>query len=426
MSKLDKNMFLKQRFIFRLVFFLAADIIFISLSAFLAFFVRFEGIIPAKYDLNILGVIFLASLITIPIFYFSKLYHFTWLYVSTGELIALIRATSISFLILAASFLFLREHSIFTGFPRSTIFVTYFFIFIFTGGIRFAKRISVQLFSEGGKERTLIVGAGRAGEQMLRSMMSSINKVYRPVGFVDDDPTKKGILIHGYKVLGRIEDIPELVKKHKVEGLIIVLPSAGSETKKEAVEAGRKAGLQKIKIVPAIEDVISGKARVGVGMLQDLEMDKLLSREPAVLDKKMIERFIRNKKVMITGAAGSIGSELCRQIVKFKPSLLLVLDQDETGIFNISGELKEDFPDISTVPLIADVQDEIKISRIFSRYLPDIVFHAAAYKHVPLMEEYPEEAVKNNIFGTLNVVSKSLENKVEKLIFISTDKAVNP
>ncbi|MFH1509686.1 MAG: nucleoside-diphosphate sugar epimerase/dehydratase, partial [Candidatus Nealsonbacteria bacterium] len=195
---------------------------------------------------------------------------------------------------------------------------------------------------------------------------------------------------------------------------------------KRAVDIGRRANLKKIKIIPAMEDVISGKTRVGMDMLEDLEMKDLLKRDPIVLDEKAINDFLKNKKVLITGAAGSIGSELCRQVAKINPSLLLILDQDETGIFNISGDLNEDFPNVKTVSLIADIQDKDKINKIFEQYKPDIVFHAAAYKHVPLMEEYPEEAVKNNVFGTLNLVSTALNYKVDRFVFISTDKAVNP
>jgi FlaA1/EpsC-like NDP-sugar epimerase len=175
-----------------------------------------------------------------------------------------------------------------------------------------------------------------------------------------------------------------------------------------------------------MEDVISGKNRIGIDTLQDLEMDDLLRREPITLDKELIESFLKGRRILITGAAGSIGSELCRQAAKFEPSLLLILDQDETGVFNISGDLNEDFPNVRIVSLIADIQDKGKLEKIFSQYAPNIVFHAAAYKHVPLMEEYPEEAIKNNVLGALNLAQVSLDNKVDRFVFISTDKAVNP
>jgi len=417
----------KKRKSLRIVFFLLADVILISLSAWLAFMVRFEGQIPYQYHLNILGIIFFALIITIPIFYFSKLYHFTWIYVSTEELISLVKATSLSFLVLTAVYFVFREHPIFSGFPRSTLFITYFFVFILCGTVRFAKRIYLQMIPgarEGEKERTLIVGAGDAGEQILRNILSIKTGPYLPVGFVDDSSAKQGILIHGLKVFGKIDEIPKVVKEQRVEGLIVALPSAGSQTIRKAVEGGRKAGLKKIKIVPPLDELIDGK--VNLGNLKDVEMEDLLGREPVILDPGSIESFLRDKKILVTGAAGSIGSELCRQIAKFKPSALLVLDQDETGIFNISEELEDSFPNLKTVPLIADVQDKERINRILEEFKPSIIFHAAAYKHVPLMEKHPDEAVKNNIMGTKIVAEGALKYGVEKLIFISTDKAVNP
>ncbi len=428
-----KNIFQKflteKRKSLRIVFFLLADVILISLSAWLAFVVRFEGQIPYQYHLNILGIIFFALIITIPIFYFSKLYHFTWVYVSTEELISLTKATSLSFLVLTAVYFVFREHPIFSGFPRSTLFITYFFIFILCGGIRFIKRIYLQIFPGGKKEekeRTLIVGAGDAGEQILRNILNTKTSLYLPVGFVDDSPAKQGILIHGLKVFGKINDIPKVVKDQRIENLIVALPSAGSQGIRKAVEQGRKAGLKKIKIVPPIDELINGK--INLSTLRDVEMEDLLGREPVILDQNSIENFINGKRILVTGAAGSIGSELCRQIIKFRPQYLFLLDQDETGIFNIENELKNKFSDVTS--FIVDIRDEEKIKRIiegiFNATAPSIVFHAAAYKHVPLMEKHPDEAVKNNILGTKVLALTAAKVGVEKFIFISTDKAVKP
>jgi len=422
-----KNILAEKRPILRLLFFLVLDAALIFLSVWLAFLIRFEGQIPGSYFLNIYGIIFLALIITLPIFYFLKLYYFTWAYVSTEELISLMKATGLSFLLLTASFFVLRDQPVFTGFPRSTLFITYFFIFILCGGIRFAKRIYLKVFPKSAaeeKERTLIVGAGDAGEQILRSILSSPNSTYLPVGFVDDSQAKNGVLIHGLKVLGKINDIPKIVKEGNVESLIIALPSAGSRAIKQAVENGRKAGLKKIKVVPSINELISGQ--VSLGQLREVEMEDLLGREPIFLDQKSIENFIQNKIVLITGAAGSIGSELSRQIAKIKPLSLILLDQDETGIFNISEELEDNFPKLNKMPVIVDIRDEEKIERIFKEFRPNIVFHAAAYKHVPLMEKNPDTAVKNNVFGTKIIAEAALKYEAEKFIFISTDKAVNP
>jgi len=413
----------------RRILFLLADSILISLSVFLAFVVRFEGPIPSHYFLNIFGLIASALIISLPIFYFFKLYSFSWAYVSTEELISLVKATTLSFLFLTASFLILRDHPVFSGFPRSALFITFFFIFIFCGGIRFAKRIYLQIFQVGQKEKkemTLIVGAGDAGEQILRSILGSTTSSYLPVGFVDDNPAKQGTLIHGIKILGKISDIPEVIEVQNIrEGtMIIALPSAGAKIIRQAIELGRKSGLKKIKVVPSLSEIIDGE--VTLSNLREVQVEDLLGREQVSLDQKSIEDFIHNKRVLITGAAGSIGSELSRQIAKFRPSLLLLLDQDETGIFNISEEIEDRFPRLNKNPLIADILDEKKIEQIFKTFLPQMVFHAAAYKHVPLMEIYPDEAVKNNIFGTKIVAEVSVKYKVEKFIFVSTDKAINP
>lgn len=408
----------------RLLFFLTSDVVLIASSVILAFLVRFEGGLPGRYYSNITGIIALALLITVPIFFFFKLYSFTWIYVSATELIALFKAIVLSFLVLTAVFFILREQAVFTGFPRSTLFITYFFMFLFCGGLRFLKRIYLETFQkfqgQEKKERTLIVGAGRAGEQLLRNILSSKTAIFLPAGFIDDDPGKQGILIHGIKVLGKIEDIPQIAARENIEGMIIALPSAGVGTIKRAVEYGRRANLKKIKIVPSINEV-------NLGALQEVAPEKLLGREEISLDQKSIENFIKGKRVLVTGAGGSIGSELCRQIIKFAPEFLFLLDQDETGIFNISEEIKSKFFNIKS--FIADITDRNRLENIFKSVSPSVVFHAAAYKHVPLMEadENLDEAIKNNIFGTEILADISLRTeKLEKFIFISTDKAVNP
>lgn len=413
----------------RMIFFIIGDILLISLAVWLAFLLRFDGQIPNHYfsQGTLVSFIFLTLIFSLPVFYFLKLYSSSWSYVSTQELISLFKGTLLAFLFTGAALLIFRDFPQFSGFPRSTLFISYFLVFLFCGGIRFSKRIYLQLFQTGTKaekERTLIVGAGDAGEQILRSILISKNSSYLPVGFVDDNPTKRGEMIHGLKVLGEIDDIPQIAERYQIEEMIIALPSAGSKAIRRAVEIGRKAGLKKIKVVPSIAEIINGE--VSLGNLREVQVEDLLGREPVSLDTKSIENFIQNKTVLITGAAGSIGSELCRQIAKFKPSLLVVLDQDETGIFNISEELEDKFPRLKISSEICDIQDEEKINQIFNRYHPSVIFHAAAYKHVPLMEVHPDGAVKNNIFGTKIVAETAIKYGVEKLIFVSTDKAVNP
>jgi FlaA1/EpsC-like NDP-sugar epimerase len=424
-----KNNFFKTTSTKRLLFFLLADIILISVAVFISFLIRFDGAIPKEYfEIQAVQRMILLSIIfCLPIFYFFKLYSFSWSYVSTGELVSLFKATTLSFLFLGIVIFFSKDFPEFSGFPRSVFIMNYFLVFVFCGGIRLSKRIYFYLIGKDflrHKENTLIVGAGDSGEQILRSIISSKNSPYNPIGFVDDSRAKKGLSIHGVKVLGKILDMPKIIKRHQITQLIVALPTAGSATIKNAVEIGREAGIKKIKIVPHINEIIGGI--VSFRSLKDFSSEELLGRERIFIDENEIKEFIKDKTILITGAAGSIGSELSRQLAKFKPEKILLVDQDETGIFTISNELFKNFSDLAIKPLIVDVRDEAKIKNIFEEFRPNIVFHAAAYKHVPLMEELPDEAIKNNILGTEILTKISLESRVEKFVFISSDKAVNP
>lgn len=406
--------------------FLVLDAFSITLALVLSFLLRFDGKIPQEYlSADLPEMIILALFFCLPIFNSFGLYAFSWTYVSTSELVSLFKALSASFFVFGITLLIFRDWDLIGPFPRSTLLVSYFLIFIFSGGIRISKRLYLNAFKNNkGDVKALIVGAGDAGEQVLRGIRHSNESNYLPVGFVDDSASKKGITIHGLPVLGVLNDIPEVVRVKEVEELIIALPSAGKNTIKKAVNLARNAGIKKIKIVPSIADIISGE--IVLGNLREVSIEDLLGREPVKIDTKSIEQFIKGKTVLITGAAGSIGSELSMQVAKFNPSSLVLLDQDETGIFNIYNKVCKKMPQVKINPVIADVCDYSKIKKIFSQFKPAVVFHAAAYKHVPLMENNPDEAVKNNVFGTKNVAEISLAFNVEKFVLISTDKAVNP
>lgn len=401
------------------IVFLVLDILLIGLAVWLSFILRFDGNIPSSYieQGTIVKTIFFALIFLIPIFYAYDLYSFSWSYVSTNELVSLFKAITLGFAFLTVA---LFASKTLEYFPRSTLVISYVLVFIFLGGIRFSKRVYSNVLDKEKGGRTLIIGAGDAGEQILRNIHTLKEAEYSVVGFIDDDFSKKGLIIHGSKVLGMIKDIPKIVQEQQVERMIIALPSASSETIREAVVLGREAGLKDIKILPSLAEIINGK--VALRNLREVEIEDLLGRKQVILDTDSIEKFINNKVVLITGAAGSIGSELSRQVAKFNPSLILLLDQEETGIFNISKELKG----FKIKSFVVDIRDKDKINEIFGKFKPDIVFHAAAYKHVPLMEIQPDEAVKNNIFGLKVVAETALAYKSEKFIFISTDKAVNP
>jgi len=417
---------IKRTVLTRTLFFIAADILLISLAVWISFLLRFDGAIPNESLPAFKMTVILALVFSIPIFYFFGLYSFSWSYVSTRELVALVLASLFSFLFSTVAVFLSRDYPAFMGFPRSTLFVGYILIIFFTAGIRFSKRVYLQFLKKGRtfeeKERVLIIGAGDAGEQILRSIQSSKSH-YVPVGFIDDNPVKKGSFIHGIKVFGGLKDIADIVKKLSVDSVIVAFPSARTEIVKKAVEQGRKAGIEKIKILPSLSELVNDQ--ISLADVRDFKMEDLLERSPVFYnDKVSIESLIKGKVVLVTGAAGSIGSELSRQIAKTGPSMLLLLDQDETGIFDIQKEIKDITPGF--FPIVGDISDEAKIRNVFEKFHPNIVFHAAAYKHVPLMESEPEEAVKNNILGTKIVAQAALDFSAEKFVFISTDKAVNP
>jgi FlaA1/EpsC-like NDP-sugar epimerase len=420
---------LKKTKTIKTIFFVLADIFLISCSVWLAFFLRFDFNVPDLYIPLIYRMIFLAVLFTLPAFYFNKLYSFSWSYVSTNELVSLFFATTVSFFFVTTSVFVSNYSPNFQNFPRSTLVVSYVLVFLTCGFLRMSKRIYKHIFkgekfSE--KERTIIVGAGDAGEQILRSVLSSKESNYFPVGFVDDNLIKQGVSIHGVKVFGRIDDLPKIIKETNAKKVIIALPSAKNSVIQKAVHLAKTSGARKIKIAPSLREIIRGS--VSFKNLKDVDVEDLLGRQRTFLDAKDIEGFLKNKTVMITGAAGSIGSELSRQVFNFSPQKVLLLDQDETGIFNLLKEAESYLAGhhIKIIPLIADITDKQKIDGIFEEFKPNIIFHAAAYKHVPLMQENPDEAVKNNVFGTKILAESSVKHSVEKFVFISTDKAVNP
>ncbi|GAG02513.1 unnamed protein product, partial [marine sediment metagenome] len=263
----------------------------------------------------------------------------------------------------------------------------------------------------------LIYGAGGAGEQIIREMQRNKNSNYLPIGFIDDDPAKQRINIHGIKVLGKKDDIQEICKNNKIDEILIALPSAHSKEIKNITENIRESNIiKKIKILPSVTDLIDGK--VTLSDIHEIKLEDLLGRSPVKIDFKVIKDFIQGKKILITGAGGSIGAELSKSILQFDPKTLIVLDIDETDIFHLVNNLK--FSEKEIIPVVGDIKDETKMASIFENFSPQIVIHSAAYKHVPVLELYPEEAIKTNILGTKILAELSLKYNVEKFIFIST------
>lgn len=412
--------------------FLLGDVILVALSCVLGFLLRFDGQIPSHYWPMIKGLIIITIPLTVFFFSLEHLYSISWTYVSVRELLKVTRAVIATFLSVGAALFILRDLSIFEGFPRSVIFISGLLSLLLIGMFRFSKRIYLHgfkgSFNHNGRKNTgrpvLIIGAGEAGEQLVRHILSSKENIYFPVGFVDDDPAKQKVMIHGVRVLGKTDDLPEILEKNKVEEIFIAMPSASPKVIKQTVSLARAAGVKKIKILPSTKEILAEK--ISLSHLREISIEDLLGRNPVKIDMQSIKNYIADKTILVTGAAGSIGSDLCQQILKFQPRHLIALDQSETGTFYLEKDLNKLFPEVKKTFIIADICDQNKIDKIFENFKPQVVFHAAAYKHVPLMEENPDEAIRNNIFGTLNLGQNALKHQAEKFVTVSTDKAINP
>jgi FlaA1/EpsC-like NDP-sugar epimerase len=350
------------------------------------------------------------------------LYKKAWEYASIGELVSILKVVTISILI-AAFF----QQIIIQEINFRLLTVTWLLNMSFIGGSRFCWRMfrDSYLNKDGNKSRTLIVGAGSAGMMVARQLMKYNEANLLPVGFIDDDGRKHNLDILGIPVLGGTSKIEFTVKKLGIENVIIAIPSL-SKRELNAIFLECAKTNAKTQILPMLEDLVTGK--VSVNQFRDVQVEDLLGREQVELDINSISENITGKVVLVTGAGGSIGSEICRQISKFNPKQFILLGHGENSIYSIEMELKETFKDteIEFIPVIADVQDEKKMMLVMSTYQPDTVYHAAAHKHVPLMEANPEEAIKNNLIGTMNAAKAASWNGVNTFVMVSTDKAVNP
>ncbi|MBC8232166.1 polysaccharide biosynthesis protein [bacterium] len=421
----------KRKFLF-----LSCDVIALVTSLYLAFFLRF-GMEISPYYLNNIWIFTITFLIVkLSVFYFFGLYNISWAYVSLHDMLAIVKAVTLSTALLGTSIFFLGKNlADFLIFPRSVIAVDYLLTFIFIGGIRISKRCYLQInFKEhtNGK-RVLIVGAGDSGERIVREMEKDKRGRYYPVAFVDDDSAMHKVTIRGVRVLGTRKDIPRLIQKLQIDMVLIAIPSASSRVMQDIVFLAQKAGVKNIQIIPKLCDLISGdnpltpfsKGEIKINDFREIELDDLLGRNPITIDTVSINEYLKGKRVIVTGAGGSIGSELVRKIATFNPSEILLFEIDETELFYLANEIGEHFPNIH--PVLGDITDADKVKKVFESFQPNIIFHAAAYKHVPMMEYYPDEGVKVNVLGTKILAEAAAEcGSVEKFVMISTDKAVNP
>ncbi|PYF03265.1 polysaccharide biosynthesis protein [Ureibacillus chungkukjangi] len=355
--------------------------------------------------------------------HFFHLYDRIWSVASVRELLTIFYAVTIS-LITASAVQFVVSGDMYVRLMA----ITWLLHIVMIGGSRFALRIAhdrTTIKANGDLKSVLIVGAGQAGTILARSMHNNPSPQYKPVAFVDDDPTKQQLTLMGIKVCGTTQDIPRIVEEKKIEEIILAIPSLGKFGIHDIYEICSKTNA-KVKIMPKVENVLTGN--VSVNDMQDVKIEDLLGRDEVELDMIAISQKLTNKVILVTGAGGSIGSEICRQVLKFQPKKLLLLGHGENSIYTIHMELIENKASegIEIIPIIADIQDRERIFEVVGSYLPDVIYHAAAHKHVPLMEYNPREAIKNNVFGTKNVADAANEYGVSNFVLVSTDKAVNP
>lgn len=408
----------------RLTFLVLLDTLTVATAIFVA-----SWIVYPTYENILTSHAIIISAIALVIFHHLfaavfKLYKKVWAYASVGELLAIVKSVTLSVACAGVVQFLMNDFTIL----RRALVVTWLLHIILIGSSRFVWRLYRDNFINKDKQqrkRTLVVGAGSAGAMIVRQLQNEHNSELDLVAFVDDDPAKQHMELYNLPVVGKVADIPMVVEKHNIEHIVIAIPSLKTGELKEIVEACTETPAQ-VQMIPKIEDLMTGK--VTVSSLKNIEVEDLLGREPVKLDIDAISEYLTDNIVMVTGAGGSIGSEICRQLMQFSPRKLLLVGHGEYSIYSIDMELRKNFADTNTeiVPIIGDIKDRKRMFDIVGEHLPAVIYHAAAHKHVPLMEYNPHEAVKNNIIGTKNVAEAADHFGVGTFVLVSTDKAVNP
>ncbi|MBU9888686.1 MAG: polysaccharide biosynthesis protein [Candidatus Omnitrophica bacterium] len=419
MRKQIANTFLQYRRIVVFTFYVAV----ISLSFLCAFLLRFDFAVPALHQVTFYTRLPILLVIKLAVFWYFSLYSGMWRYVNPRDIWNIVKANALAALVFAAvEGTFFR----FQGFPRSVLILDWLLCIFFMGGARIAVRLFREHFSVlsvrgRSSKKVLIVGAGNAGLILLDEYGRNPG-MGTVVGFIDDDRYKQHMNIHGIKILGSRKDIPRVVKELGVDEIILAIPSATGEMVR-GVLAHCQETQARIRVVPGMSKLISGEMEVRA---RDVKPDDLLGRETVTIDQEEIRQYVQGKVVLVTGAGGSIGSEICRQVASFAPKKIILFDHHENLVYFLSVEFKTKYPDLKVRTVIGDICDVGLLKSVFSQRRPQVVFHAAAHKHVPLMEDSPTAAVKNNIFGTRNMIYASHHYHAERFVLISTDKAVNP
>lgn len=407
----------------RKAFLLVTDILLLNLAIFLALFIRFEGTIQAQYLNYFVNTSLFLTIFNIIVFYLFGLYTSLWTYASIDELIQIFLAAAVGSIGSYPIGIMLKM-----PLPRSVYIISFMLTLLFIGGSRFGYRVlrraKRKLMPEGDKIKVMVVGAGDAGSMVIREIQKHEGLSYLPVVVVDDDKRKHRAKIHGVPVKGGKNRIIELAEKYNISEIIIAMPSASKQVKLEILNICKQTKC-KLKTLPGMYELINDK--VSIKQIRNVSIEDLLGREELMLNTEKISDYIKNEVVLVTGGGGSIGSELCRQLARFEPKKLLILDIYENNAYDLQNELRYIYKEkLDFDVIVASVRDKARLREIFDKYKPSVVFHAAAHKHVPLMEANAGEAIKNNIFGTLNVAQCADEFGVKRFVLISTDKAVNP
>ncbi|MCU6708785.1 polysaccharide biosynthesis protein [Paenibacillus sp. J5C_2022] len=406
----------------RMLILLALDIAIIWVAIGVSYMFRFNGDIPPGYEWKMYIFALVSTVVSGFCLAFYRMYKRSWQHASIGEIVELCKAILIgSVLSYLVTWLLCGERV-----PLSIATRTMEIMLLLMGGSRFVWRlIRVNRYKKSEvATNMLVVGAGDCGALIAKEIMTSERfKGSRLIGFVDDDPYKLNMRVAGHPVMGDRSCIDAIVKKYDIHDIVIAMPSARRAEVKDVINICKLTSA-KVKIIPAINDLITGE--LAVEKLRSVEVEDLLGRDPVRIDMQGVLDYVSHKVVLVTGAGGSIGSELCRQIASFQPEKLLLLGHGENSIYTIEMELREKFPDTCLETVIADIQDRERMAEVFQRFRPQVVFHAAAHKHVPLMERNPSEALKNNVFGTKNVADCANQYGAERFVMISSDKAVNP
>ena len=410
---------------------LVGDLVLIAASIFFSYALRLElGATYLFYLPSAYWMLALAILIKPAVYYAFGLYRRMWIYASTRELLVIMAAVSMASVLLLLGMLSLYTLNAFAGFPRTVLAIDWLLSVIFVGGLRFSLRLLSEVaarnqndkkFSR--KRRVLIIGAGDAGALVIREQQKNPQLNMVPVGLLDDNPQKIRQQINGVPVVGTVADLAENLERLRVDEVIIAIPSAPGRVVRLVTDVCRLQGVP-FRTMPGLFELLGGK--VSVNRLREVDITDLLRRQPVRINEELIGETVAGQVVLVTGAGGSIGRELCRQIARWEPAELILMGHGENSIFEAVLDLQETFPNLALKPVIADVRDAPRLKVVFERYHPSIVFHAAAHKHVPMMEINIEEAVTNNVLGARNLVETALEFGVERLVMISTDKAIRP